>query len=141
MRIEAMRYSGPKSTYTVQCVFAHNYITETFLVENKNKPDLTKRIEGTSNELSELEKNFPYAAKIAPEIVAAVAKGDYAVCDKRMDPQLLWANASGASPKRGWGIVDTLMAMLMCFVFPFIRRDMEKKSFGDALKSENDGER
>ncbi|KAI4619196.1 uncharacterized protein J4E87_007784 [Alternaria ethzedia] len=133
LRMEVMRYSGPKSTYAVQCIFAHNFITPTFLQEQKTKPELTKRIEGTSGELHELEKQFPYAAKIAPEIVANVASGDYAVCDGRFDPQLLWANAMGASPRRGWGIVDTLMAMFMLLAWPFVRRDMEKKCWGDAL--------
>ncbi|KAI4682725.1 uncharacterized protein J4E84_007189 [Alternaria hordeiaustralica] len=128
-----LAYSGPKSTYAVQCIFAHNFITPTFLQEQKTKPELTKRIEGTSGELHELEKQFPYAAKIAPEIVANVASGDYAVCDGRFDPQLLWANAMGASPRRGWGIVDTLMAMFMLLAWPFVRRDMEKKCWGDAL--------
>lgn len=136
LRMEAMRYSGPKSTYKVQCVFAHNFITPTFIEENKNKPALTKRMEGTSGELADLEKQFPYAAKIAPEIVANVASGDYAVCDNRADPQLLWAMSRGSSPKRGWGIVDTLMAVLMYFVWPFVTRDWDKKSFGDALKSQ-----
>lgn len=75
MRLEAMRYSGPVSTYTVHCVFAHNFITPTFLEEQKNKPELTKRLEGTTGDLSDLERHFPYAEKIAPEIVAAVARG------------------------------------------------------------------
>ena len=138
LRMEVMRYSGPKSTYAVQCIFAHNFITPTFLQEQKTKPELTKRIEGTSGELHELEKQFPYAAKIAPEIVANVASGDYAVCDGRFDPQLLWANAMGASPRRGWGIVDTLMAMFMLLAWPFVRRDMEKKCWGDALGAKQD---
>lgn len=135
LRLEAMRYSGPVSEYQVQCVFAHNYITPTFLEEQKNKPDLTKRIEGTTGGLKELEKQFPYAHKIAPEIVQAAEKGDFAVMDKRLDPQVIWANCIGTEPKRGWGIVDSLLAVLMgIFVFPFIRRDMEKLCKGDALR-------
>ncbi|KAK7752364.1 hypothetical protein SLS62_005701 [Diatrype stigma] len=45
MWLEAVRCSGPKSTCVVQCVFAHNCITPTFLEEQKAKPDLCKRIE------------------------------------------------------------------------------------------------
>jgi 3-dehydrosphinganine reductase len=139
MRLEAMRYSGPVSKYIVQCIFAHNYITETFLVEQKTKPELCKRIEGTSStELSELEKHFPYASKIAPEIVANVLSNDFAVMDKRMDPQALWANMIGTSPKRGWGIVDSLLALLTGFLLiPRIRRDMERKCLGDALRDDD----
>ncbi|RYP80596.1 hypothetical protein DL770_006144 [Monosporascus sp. CRB-9-2] len=103
LRLEAMRYSGPRSTYIVQCIFAHNYIMPTFLEEQKNKPELTKRIEQTSGDLAALEKDFPYAYKIAPEIVAAASSNDFAVMDKRLGPQVLWANAIASSPKRGWG--------------------------------------
>ncbi|RYP51215.1 hypothetical protein DL768_003421 [Monosporascus sp. mg162] len=134
LRLEAMRYSGPKSTYIVQCIFAHNYITPTFLEEQKNKPDLTKRIERTNADLTSLEKDFPYAHKIAPEIVAAAASNDFAVMDKRLGPQVLWANMIGSSPKRGWGIVDSLLAFVMFLAFPFVRRDMEAMCKGDALK-------
>ncbi|KAH8648722.1 short chain dehydrogenase [Tricladium varicosporioides] len=135
MRLEVTRYSGPKSTYSVQCVFAHNFITPTFLIEQKNKPELTKKLEGSTGKLSDLEKKFPYAEKIAPTIVASVAKGDYAVMDNRMDPQLLWANMIGPSPRRGWGVVDTLLAGLMgIFLFPFVRRGWEKMCKGDALR-------
>ncbi|RYP12458.1 hypothetical protein DL765_007312 [Monosporascus sp. GIB2] len=38
-------------TQIVQCIFAHNYITLTFLKEQKNKSELTKRIEQTSGDL------------------------------------------------------------------------------------------
>ncbi|KAI4865899.1 hypothetical protein F4820DRAFT_418481 [Hypoxylon rubiginosum] len=135
MRLEVMRYSGPKSTYAVQCIFAHNYITQTFLEEQKMKPDLCKRIEGTTaTDLATLEKHFPYAAKIAPEIVAAVASNDFAVTDKRLEPQFLWASGLGSSPKRGWGIVDSLLALLASILFPLIRRDVEKKCKGDAFR-------
>ncbi|RYP61587.1 hypothetical protein DL770_009764 [Monosporascus sp. CRB-9-2] len=120
MRLEAMRYSGPQSTYVVQCIFAHNFITPTFLEEQKSKPSLTKRIEGTeaigggsAADISALESRFPHAHKIAPEIVAAVASNDFAVLDKRLEPQILWANMIGTSPRRGWGIVDCLFAFLM----------------------------
>lgn len=127
-----MRYSGPKSTYVVQCVFAHNFVTPTFIEEQKHKPPLTKRIEGTH---VEDESRFPPADKIAPEIVAAVATGDFAVTDTRLEPQVLWANMMGSSPRRGWGVVDSLLALLMWIVFPFIRRDIEKKCLGDAQKN------
>lgn len=132
MRLEATRYSGPVSTYTVQCV---NFITPTFLEEQKNKPELTKRLEGTTGGLKELEKQFPYAEKIASEIVAAVASEDFAVMDKRMDLQLLWANMIGPSPRRGLGIVDALLTILMSFfLFPFVRRGWDKTCKGDALR-------
>lgn len=81
-----MRYSGSKSTYIVQCIFAHNFGTPTFIEEQKNKPTLTKRIEGTHIEDKD---RFPPAKKIALEIVAAVASNDFTVIDKRLEPQAL----------------------------------------------------
>ncbi|RYP00928.1 hypothetical protein DL764_006351 [Monosporascus ibericus] len=47
LRLVAMRYLGPKSTYIVRCIFVHNYITSMFLEEQKNKLELTERIEQT----------------------------------------------------------------------------------------------
>ena len=136
MRLEATRYSGPVSTYAVQCVFAHNYITPTFLQEQKCKPELTKRLEGTTGELCDLEKHLPCAEDIAPKIVAGVATGDFAVLDNRIEAQLLWANMMGTSPRRGLGIVDSLLAILMSLVTPFIRRGIEKVCQGDALRKD-----
>lgn len=140
LRLEATRYSGPKSTCTVQCIFAHNFITPTFLREQMNKPELTKRIDGTTGTLADLEKKFPSAAEIAPKIVANVANGDYAVCDDRLGPQLLWSNTSGANPSSGWCVVDTLMALVMWIAWPFVRRDMKRESWGDALKEKRSGD-
>jgi 3-dehydrosphinganine reductase len=117
-------------------VFAHNFITPTFIAEERNKPELLKRLEGTTGELKDLEKTgkFPYASKIAPEIVAAIEQGDFAVMDGRFEPQLCWATAIGASPKRGWGIWDTLFALLASLVMPFARKDWAKMTRGDALR-------
>ncbi|KAF2445300.1 short chain dehydrogenase [Karstenula rhodostoma CBS 690.94] len=134
LRLEIQRYSGPISTYSVQCVFAHNFITPTFIEEQRNKPELTKRLEGTTGDLSKIEKGFPYAEKIAPEIVANVAKGDFAIMDGRFEPQACWAVSIGSSPKRGFGIWDTILAVLMAVIFPFIRNGWEKECRGDALK-------
>lgn len=138
LRLEAMRYSGPKSTYTVQCVFAHNFITPTFLREQKMKPELTKRIEGTSGAtLADLEKEIPHASQVAREIVEDVASEDFAVVGRQLIPQLLWANMMGTSPKRGWGIIDSLLAILtIFFVWPINQRDIQKKCFGDALNKQ-----
>ena len=86
LRLEIQRYSGPLSAYSVQRVFAHNFITPTFIEEQCNKPELTKRLEGTTGELDALGKRSPYADKIATEMVAGVAKGDYAVMDGRFEP-------------------------------------------------------
>lgn len=118
----------------MQCVFAHNFITPTFIEEQKNKPGLTKRLEGTTGDLEKIEQSFPFAEQIAPQIVANIAKGDYAVMDGRFEPQACWAVSRGSSPKRGLGIWDTVLAILMALVFPFIRSGWEKECRGDARR-------
>ncbi|PVH95578.1 hypothetical protein DM02DRAFT_660022 [Periconia macrospinosa] len=134
MRLEIQRYSGPVAKYSAQYIFAHNFITPTFIEEQKNKPDLTKRLEGITGDLKELEKRFPYVEKIALEIVESVARGDFAIMDGRFEPQACWAVSIGSSPKRGLGLWDTLLALLMAIVFPFIRHCWEKECRGEALR-------
>ncbi|KAI1779429.1 hypothetical protein F4818DRAFT_436742 [Hypoxylon cercidicola] len=93
--IPTLGYVAYSAAEAVQCVFAHNFVTPTFLEEQTTKPDLTKRIEGASGidsgsavDISALEGRFPSAEKTAPEIVA-VASDDFAVLDKRLEPQVL----------------------------------------------------
>lgn len=135
VRLEASRYSGPKSTYIVQCVFAHNFITTTFLREQERKPELTKRIEGTSAvTLEELEKEIPYASTVAQQVITDAESDDFAIVDRRLIPQLLWSNMMGTSPKRGWGIVDSILAFLtILIIWPINDWDIRKKCWGEAL--------
>ncbi|KAJ4305133.1 hypothetical protein N0V90_000663 [Kalmusia sp. IMI 367209] len=69
LRLEAARYSGPVSDYKIQLILAHNFITPTFIEEQKHKPALTKRLEGTDLSLAELEKTgkFPLRCTISAE--------------------------------------------------------------------------
>lgn len=140
LRIEVTRYNNSKSTYSVQCIFAHNFITPTFIEEQKHKPDLTKRFEGTTGELKDLEQSgkFPYAAEIASELVDAVAKGDFAVMDGRFEPQMCWGVSVGSSPKRGWGVWDTCLSVLASLAWPLIRRTFEKDASGEASHAFSD---
>ncbi|KAF1998468.1 short chain dehydrogenase [Amniculicola lignicola CBS 123094] len=135
LRLEATRYSGPKSTYKVQCVFAHNFITPTFIEEQANKPALTKKLESTEGDLKTLEKNFPSAEKIAPEIVANIENGDYAVMDGRFEPQICWGVAMGGSPKRGWGVWDSILGVLAWVAWPVVRWGWEKECKGEAFRA------
>jgi 3-dehydrosphinganine reductase len=140
MRLEVMRYSCPKYAYVVQCAFAHNFITSSLLEKLKHKPGLTKRIEETDGELADLERRFPYAEKIAPDIVAAVESNEFAVMDRQFIPQLLWANIIGSSPKRGWGIVHSILAFLSgYFIFPMVRRSIEKQCKEDNVYRKQSG--
>jgi len=123
LRMEALRYSGPASVYTIHCAFPSNFITQSFFQEQEKKPEVTKRIEGTVGSVAELEKKFPSAQKVAGQIVEGVARGDFALCDDSMESSLLFANMIGPSPKRGLGILDSILALVIgLFVWPFLRR-------------------
>ncbi|KAF2679794.1 short chain dehydrogenase [Lentithecium fluviatile CBS 122367] len=137
LRLEAMRYSGPVSEYKVQIVFTHIFITDAALQTQTIKPELTKKFESSLGTPAELAKRYPSAEKIAIQIVEAAEKGDFAVMDSGANVQLIWANMMGTSPSRGWGIVDSVLAFLMGWVFwPSHRRWMERLCKGNALKRE-----
>lgn len=75
---------------------------------------------------SELEKKFPSSEKVALGIIARVDKGDFIICEDSLAASLLFTNMTGLSPKRGFGIVDSLMTVVMgWFVVPILRRRWE----------------
>lgn len=135
--MEALRYCCPASTYTVHCAFPSNFISDSFLIEQNLKPDLTKELEGTNGPIEELHQRFPPAAKVASQIIAAVEKGEFAICEDSIDSALLFANMVGPSPKRGLGIVDTLFGVFMNWIYwPYLRRQWEdicRRDRGDHL--------
>lgn len=100
------------------------------------KPELTKRIEGTTGSVVELEKRFPSSEKVAQGIIAGVERGDFALCDDSMESGLLFANMIGPSPKRGLGILDSLLATAIpLFVWPVIRRRWDKMCKKDGIQN------
>ncbi|KAL9119243.1 MAG: hypothetical protein Q9187_004203 [Circinaria calcarea] len=136
LRMETLRLSSPASTYTIHCAFPSNFITTAFLEEQISKPELTKRIEGTTGTRAELEQRYPSAEQVAQGIIAGVARGDFAICDDSMESGLLFANMIGPSPKRGRGVVDSLLAIVMgLFIWPFLRSRWDKMCKRDRLYS------
>ena len=134
LRMEALRLSGPASKYKIHCAFPSNFISPAFLEEQESKPELTKRIEGTTGSTAELERRFPSAEKVARGIIAGVARGDFALCDDSMESRLLFANMIGPSPKRRLGIRDSLLATVVgLFVWPALRRRWDKMCKGDGV--------
>jgi 3-dehydrosphinganine reductase len=128
LRMEALRLSNPASTYTIHCAFPSNFISPAFLQEQTRKPELTKQLEGTAAPISELEKKLPTSDKMARTIMAGVEKGEFAICDDSLESGLLWANMVGTSPKRGLGIWDTILAIVVgLFVWPVIRRQFDNQ--------------
>ncbi|KAF2654561.1 short chain dehydrogenase [Lophiostoma macrostomum CBS 122681] len=134
LRMEALRYSGASSTYTVHCAFPSNFITETFFREQEKKPALTKELEGTTGSNEDLQKRFPSEDKVALGIINAVAKGEFAICEDSLETALLFSNMIGPSPKRGFGILDSLLSILVgLFIWPVVRRRWDSRCKKDSL--------
>ncbi|KAJ4356510.1 uncharacterized protein N0V89_004544 [Didymosphaeria variabile] len=107
LRMEIMRYSSTKSTYTVHCAFPSNFMSPQFLAEQSLKPALTKQIEGTTASIDELAKKVPTARKVAEGIIQGTERGDFALCNDSLEASFLFANMIGPSPKRGFGLVTS----------------------------------
>lgn len=123
LRMEVLRLSGPISNYTIHCAFPANFISPAFLEEQKVKPLLTKRMEGTTGSIADMEKRLPSSRQIARGIIAGVEKGDFAICSDSVGAACLFANMTGPSPKRGLGIVDSILAPIVgLIVWPMLRR-------------------
>jgi 3-dehydrosphinganine reductase len=129
--MEALLYSTPMSRYTVQCAFPSNIYTEAFFEEQKNKPELTKKLEGTAGDTAALQKKLPTAQKVANYIVSKGDSTDFAICDST-DSSFLFANMVGPSPKRGLGIVDSFLAVVVqLIVWPLQRRQWDSMCVKD----------
>lgn len=121
-----LRYCSSKSTYSIHCAFPADFISPGFKLEQKTKTPLTKRIQGTNLNAAELEAKFPSSEKVAALIIAAVDKGDFIICEDSLAASALFTNMIGLSPKRGWGIVDSLLSVVVGWlVMPFLRRRWE----------------
>jgi 3-dehydrosphinganine reductase len=133
-----MRYSSPTTTYSVHCVFLSNFTSPQFLASQSLKPDLTKRREGTNEPIDELAKKVPTAKKVAEGIIRAVERGDFALCDDPLESSLLFANMIRSSPKRGLGVVDSVLSIVMgLFVWPVVRRRWESMCRQDSDRQYN----
>lgn len=98
------------------------------------KPELTKQIEGTTGSMAELEQRYPSAEKVAQTIIAGVERGDFALCDDSMESGLLFANMIGPSPKRGLGVLDSVLATVVgLFIWPVFRRRWDKMCKQDGI--------
>lgn len=116
--MEALVYSTPAYRYSIHCAFPSTFISDAFFEEQKGKPLLTKQIEGTVGTPEEMMKKHPSAKKMTDIILAGVAKGDFAICDESVESPLLFANMVGVTPKRGLGVIDSIIGILMIFAWP-----------------------
>lgn len=96
-----------------------------------------KRMEGTTGSMTELEQRFPSAEKIARGIIAGIERGNFAICDDdSMESGVLFANMIGPSPKRGLGLIDSLLATVVgLFVWPVLRRRWDSMCKQDGIRN------
>ncbi|KNG85245.1 putative short chain dehydrogenase/reductase family oxidoreductase [Aspergillus nomiae NRRL 13137] len=137
LRFEVLRHNSSHTTYTIHIAFPADFISPGFVLEQDTKPNLTKQIQGTNvATFAELEKKFPSSEEVARGVVARVDKGDFIICEDSLPGYLLFTNMIGLSPKRGLGIVDSLLSVVMgWFVVPVVRRRWERMCREDSSHS------
>jgi 3-dehydrosphinganine reductase len=126
--MEVLRYNCPKSTYTIHCAFPADFMSPGFILEQKTKTPLNKKLQRIvpDADVSELESRYPSSERVASLIISAVDKGDFIICPASFASSALFCNMIGPSPKRGWDIIDSLLSVLTgWFVWPILRRRWE----------------
>ncbi|EME79086.1 uncharacterized protein MYCFIDRAFT_34072 [Pseudocercospora fijiensis CIRAD86] len=135
LRSEVYQYSGPGaiSDYKIHCAFPSNFGSAAFLEEQKHKPVMTCRFEGTLVESEEeLLKRVPTARYVAERIVHGVEQGkDFVILDGSAVSELLYAGMRGPSPARGLGLVDFFASLAMLAVWPWLRRRLDRLCAGN----------
>ena len=122
LRMEVLRYNCSKSVYSIHCAFPADFVSPGFVLEQNTKTPLTKRMQGVNKPISELRAKFPSSEKVASQIIAAVERGEFIICEDSLVASLLFTSMIGPSPKRGWGILDALLSPIVgCFVWPILR--------------------
>lgn len=126
LRMEVLRYNCPASTYSIHCAFPADFVSPGFILEQNTKTPLTKRIQGVDRPFEELKARFPSSEKVASLIIAAVDRGDFVICEDSFAASALFTNMTGPSPRRGLGILDSILGLLVGWVvWPVLRRRWE----------------
>jgi 3-dehydrosphinganine reductase len=136
LRLEVLRHDTTESHYSIHCAFPGDFVSPGFMKEQETKVHLNKTIQGLHQPIEKLVAKFPSSEKVASMIIKAVDRGDF-IITYSLEQHALFANMMGASPKRGWGIVDTLLQPLMSwFIMPYFRRKWESitKKDGEQLR-------
>ncbi|KAG6037964.1 putative secondary metabolism biosynthetic enzyme [Claviceps citrina] len=126
LRLELMRYSCTASAYSVHCAFPGDFLSPGFWLEQETKTPLTKRIQGTDRPLEQLAATCPSSDRVAELMIRAAENGDYIICKDSAAASLLFTSMTGPSPKRGMGLADSLLGLLVGWiVWPVLRRRWE----------------
>ncbi|CAG9990393.1 unnamed protein product [Clonostachys byssicola] len=126
LRLEMLRYSSPASKYSVHISFPGDFISPGFYQEQNTKTALTKTMQGLKGSIEDLEKRYPSSEKVASLVLEAVKNEEYIICQDSLAASLLFTNMVGASPKRGLGIMDSVVGVVVSwFIWPVLRRRWE----------------
>ncbi|KAK3317263.1 hypothetical protein B0T19DRAFT_468802 [Cercophora scortea] len=141
LRIEVNRYNCPESLYTIHIAFPGDFVSPGFMKEQETKVALSKAIQGLNHPIEQLTAKFPSSEKVADLVIRAVDRGDFIICEDSLAASVLFSNMQGPSPKRGWGVVDALLAPLVSwFVMPYMRWKWEgmTRADGEAMRRARD---
>ena len=109
-----------------------------FMLEMETKTPLNKRIQGVDPDadVSRLASRYPSSDQVATSIISAVEKGEFVICPASFVSWVLFSNMVGPSPKRGFGIIDSLMSIFVGWiVWPILRRRWEAMCTDDGVNS------
>jgi 3-dehydrosphinganine reductase len=101
-------------------VFPGGILSPGFEAENKVKHPVTVKLEEDDKPQTEDE--------VAAAAIKGLESGEYLITTALLGG-LMKAGALGASPRNGWGVVDTLFAGVANIVWRFVGPDLESKVF------------
>jgi 3-dehydrosphinganine reductase len=125
LRQEILLYGG-KDMYQVHAAYPGTFITESFLAEQATKPELTKVMEGSNFSDDEIIAKTQTSSTVAKKILLGLDKGHFSITSD-WESALILNNMRGPSPRDNV-ILDLLLALAVYLVWPFVRRDFDRKT-------------
>ena len=109
-------------------------MTEAFLADKVELPELTKILEGIDSDKEELAKKKPSPTDVASLILRAVVRGDFMITTD-LQGSLLLNNMRGPSP-RDHRLLDLLQSLVVAPIWAFYRRLFDRKTlkYGESLR-------
>ncbi|KAJ3541223.1 hypothetical protein NM208_g4708 [Fusarium decemcellulare] len=129
LRSELKRYSGPEVQYSVHISFPSNFMSPSFLEEQDHKPELTKRLEGTTAPITHLSKTLHSSKHVADYIIHGVDKNEFIICSE-YEAALLFAAMSLSSVE---GIYDRFLSAISCFIGRLYAVSQSQEELSSAL--------
>jgi 3-dehydrosphinganine reductase len=132
LRQEVLLYG--KDRFKIHCAFPGSYMSEAFLADKVELPELTKILEGIDSDKEELAKKKPSPADMAGLILRAVVRGDFMITTD-LQGGLLLNNMRGPSP-RDHRLLDLLQSLIVVPIWAFYRRlfDQKTSNYGESLR-------